>query len=145
MYSDMGTRSQVHREREPRGREELCTVTHGEVWCGLNNERAGEGWEPEGARSCRAWDRKDGISRAMQSCGCFLKGRKCSFVKVNPRKVAALDAFVTLLWDSGPALAQGWRRNALSPTAGALTQSLRASLQVVGTSKHLKAKDKRDI
>ena len=79
----------------------------------------------------------------MQSCGCFLKGRKCSFVKVNPRKVAALDAFVTLLWDSGPALAQGWRRNALSPTAGALTQSLRASLQVVGTSKHLKAKDKR--
>lgn len=33
----------MHREREPRGREELCTVTHGEVWCGLNNERAGEG------------------------------------------------------------------------------------------------------
>lgn len=40
------------------------------------------------------------------------------YVRVNPRKVAALDAFVPLLWDSGVALANTWRHNALSLTGG---------------------------
>lgn len=39
-------------------------------------------------------------------------------VRVNPRKVAALDTFVTLLWDSGVALAKSWRHDALSLTGG---------------------------
>ena len=39
-------------------------------------------------------------------------------VRVNPRKLAALDAFVTLPWDSGGALAKSWRHKALSLAGG---------------------------
>ena len=52
------------------------------------------------------------------------------FMRTNPREGAALEAFVTLLWDLGLALAHGWGHNALPYPEPA------GSLKVVGTTKH---------